>query len=122
MQKIIPLLTLALCLCTSHLMATVIYVDSSNISGFQDGTTWVTAFINPQSAINISGTGDSVWLAKGTYQPIANTSFSMKEAVKVLGGFLNTYTSIGQRNWQNNITILKGSPLRLSIKNYCTQM
>lgn len=113
MNKRIVLLTLLLSLFSLKSMATVWYVDSANVSGYQDGTEWAYAFTNPQLAINVASAGDSVWIAKGTYQPIVNTSYSMKEGVRIFGGFLNTYTSFVQRNWQMNITILKGNGSRV---------
>ena len=88
--------------------ATVIYVDSANTNAFQDGSSWTAALTDLQLAINTAYFGDSIWVAKGTYQPINNATFSMKNGVKMLGGFLNTDTNITQRNWLNNISKLKG--------------
>lgn len=90
-------------------MATVKYVDSANTSGFQDGLSWASAYTNPQAAINAASSGDSVWIAKGTYQPALNTYYSMKAGVKIFGGFLNTNTSFAQRNYTANVTVLKGN-------------
>ncbi len=98
-----------LCLLTTRAFATIIYVDSSNAGGFQDGHSWATAFSSLQTGINNADAGDSVWVAKATYQPSVGVSFNMKEGVKVFGGFLNTYTSFAQRDWQNIVTILKGN-------------
>jgi hypothetical protein len=72
------------------LNATVIYVDSSHVSGTQNGLTWATAFSNFQAGINATNTGDSLWVAGGSYQPPTGGFFVMKEGVKIFGGFTNT--------------------------------
>jgi len=85
------------------------YVDGS-VSASGDGTSWATAFKTLQEALNtISGQAypsDSILVAKGTYMPDVNQSFSMIEGVKIVGGFPN---GGGERDIVNNITILKGN-------------
>jgi|GEM_PF-2758615 len=95
----------------SKLRATIIYVDSANVSGLQTGASWITAFSGFQEGINAANAGDSVWVAKGTYMSdsVNLYSFNMKEGVKILGGFLNTDTVYEQRDWENNVTTLKGT-------------
>ncbi len=109
MNKKILLLTMAMCLVLTRLMATVVYVDSSNTAGTQDGTAWGSAFYNFQDGIDAAVAGDTIWVAKGSYQPLPSSSFVLKEGVKIFGGFLNTHTSFAQRSAQSNLTQLKGS-------------
>ena len=55
-----------------------------------------------------------VWVAKGTYRPAASdrtVSFQPKEGVGVYGGFAGSETSLSQRDWVANPTILSGDLL-----------
>ncbi len=90
------------------LSATVRYVKSGS-SGSAPYTTWATADGNLQTVIDYSSAGDTIWVAAGTYLPALNTSFAMKEGVKIFGGFTGTETNISQRDWEANVTILKGN-------------
>lgn len=75
------------------------------------GTSWSNASGDLQAMINASAAGDEVWVAQGTYQPAAGQWFSMKEGVKIYGGFPanNDNATLGQRNWALHPTILKGN-------------
>jgi len=46
----------------------VIYVDA-NAGGGGDGSSWVNAYTNLQSALDVAITGNSIWVAAGTYKP-----------------------------------------------------
>lgn len=87
------------------------YVDSANVTGTHDGRSWATAYNKLEDALTAYriAAGDTVWVAKGTYSPAASQSYVMPEGVKILGGFLNTDTTISKRNWTANKTILKGN-------------
>lgn len=89
--------------------ATVVYVDSSNTNANQNGASWTTAFSGFQNAINAAASGDTLWVARGTYSPPSGGSFTMKEGVKIFGGFRNTYSNLNQRNWSANPTYLRGN-------------
>ncbi len=55
--------------------------------------------------------GDEVWVASGTYVPSQNdrnASFVIPSGVKVLGGFSGKETSVSQRDFTVNRTILSG--------------
>jgi predicted outer membrane repeat protein len=108
-MKKLSFLVVLLCLATANLWARVVYVDSSNVAGFQDGTSWITAYSSFQAGIDDAFSGDSVWVATATYSPAINTSFSMKDGVEIYGGFTNTASSFNQRNTVTNVTILKGN-------------
>jgi hypothetical protein len=97
--------------------ATIRYVDSSHVGGTQNGTSWATAYAGLQAGIDAAMSGDSVWVASGTYQSPSFTGIVMKEGVKILGGFLNTHTDISQRNWTANLTTIKSSNYRAIINN-----
>jgi len=104
MNKRMLLLGLLLSFFSLQSKATIVYVDSAHVGGVQNGTSWATAYSNITSAVASSLT-DSIWVAKGTYQTNQNSIPS----AKIFGGFLNTDTSVAQRNWQNNTTRFKAT-------------
>jgi len=88
------------------------YVDSSVYVGSNlaiNGASWIKAYNTFQAAVIAAVPGDTIWVAKGTYQPFNNSSFSTKTNMVVYGGFIDTATVITSRDWINNQTILKGS-------------
>lgn len=82
------------------------YVKSSATGG---GTSWADAG-DFQTIINGAASGDSVFVAGGTYLPAV--SFSMKEGVKIYGSFAGTETSLSQRRLATNIAAGNGSVLK----------
>lgn len=87
------------------------YVKSSG-NDASAGTSWGTAFATLQHALSVASAGSQIWVASGTYKPTTTTdrsiSFQLKNGVAVYGGFAGTESSLGQRNWQTNVTILSG--------------
>lgn len=82
-----------------------------NATGAGNGTGWADAFTSLQPALAAANTGiiNEIWVAKGTYQPAAGQSFVMVEGTSIYGGFAGTESSLEQRNWKANITILQGN-------------
>ena len=108
-------MTLMLCMSAS---AEIFYVNSNATAG-GDGSSWETAFNYLQDALDVtvSGRGDQVWIAQGTYYPDDGTnvtegdrlaSFIIKDQVALYGGFIGIETDLAQRNWESNPTILSG--------------
>ncbi|MBS1605499.1 MAG: right-handed parallel beta-helix repeat-containing protein, partial [Bacteroidetes bacterium] len=63
-----------------------------------------------QTAINTAGAGDSIFVAQGTYQPASGQSFTMKDGVKIYGGFAGTETSLADRDLTaGHISTLNGN-------------
>lgn len=82
-------------------------------AGTGNGSSWANASSSLQIIINNASDGDEVWVAQGTY----NGGFSMKEGVKIYGGFTGTETTLSQRNWYNNKTILDGGNMQRVVIN-----
>lgn len=78
------------------------------------GVSWQDASGDLQEMVNVSSPGDQVWVASGTYT--GESTFTMKEGVNVYGGFAGTETSLDQRDWQVNVTILDGNYERMVLK------
>lgn len=87
------------------------YVRAS-ATGAGTGLSWTDAFPLLQSALQVAGPGDTVWVAEGTYKPTAttdrNASFKPSVQVCLFGGFAGTETSAGQRNEATHPTVLTG--------------
>ncbi|MCL4487581.1 MAG: hypothetical protein M1570_05570 [Chloroflexi bacterium] len=53
-----------------------------------------------------------LWVAAGTYKPTTDTNrsatFQLKNGVALYGGFAGTETSLSQRDWTTNVTVLSG--------------
>ena len=92
-------------------MGPVIYVDWS-ATGNDNGYSWTDAYSELRSALSAAGSGDSIWVAAGTYKPTAGTdrtaSFCLKNGVALLGGFDGSEITHGERNWMVNETVLSG--------------
>ena len=83
-----------------------------------DGLSWATAKATIQAALEIAGVGDDIWVAAGTYYPTSSNGmdpgnerayhFRLKEGVFLYGGFNGAETSLEQRDWETNLTLLSG--------------
>ena len=96
----------------AYLPDSVLYVDQDAGGGANDGTSWTDAFVDLQTALLVADTGDEIWVAKGTYHPTADAdrtvSFDLKAGVDLYGGFAGTETTLEQRDWTTNATLLSG--------------
>lgn len=79
-----------------------------------DGTSWATAFRSVQQAINAASSiyiicmspEDAIWVKRGTYY--LSSQIDVNKVVLIYGGFNGTETSLNQRDWKNNETIIDG--------------
>ncbi|HEY3386138.1 MAG TPA: right-handed parallel beta-helix repeat-containing protein, partial [Saprospiraceae bacterium] len=97
----------------------ILYVDK-DATGNNNGSSWANAFLKLQDALALACTCEvatQIWVANGTYYPDEGTlqtnnsrtsSFQLCNNKAVYGGFNGTETTLSQRNWQTNITILSG--------------
>ncbi|TCO07767.1 choice-of-anchor Q domain-containing protein [Natronoflexus pectinivorans] len=80
--------------------------------GTGDGSSWSNAS-SLVGAINNYIHGDEIWVQSGIYKPTSSTnrnaSFELKRGMKLYGGFAGNETSLNQRNWVKNKTILSGN-------------
>ncbi len=101
---------------------TIRYV-TENGSNDKTGISWEHASDDLQAMINLSVSGDEVWVANGTYKPtqkLAETdlagnptterdkSFLLKSGVRVYGGFAGNEILLSERNAIHTQTILSG--------------
>ncbi len=101
-----------------------IYVDAA-ATGANSGASWTDAFADLQDALAIAVSGDSLWVAAGTYYPSSTgdrgATFQMMNGVVMYGGFTGVETSLSQRAPFANQTTLSGDigvPLNSSDNSY----
>ena len=96
--------------------AGTIYVDASATSP-GTGTSWASAYTSLQNALAAAVSGDQIWVAAGVYYPdegggVTNddrtATFTMLNGVAIYGGFAGTEPSLGERDWDANVTVLSG--------------
>jgi predicted outer membrane repeat protein len=93
----------------------VIFVNAA-ATGANDGSSWADAYVRLTDAIAAASPGDQVWVAAGRYTPgpapsaggSRDASFVLKNRVALYGGFAGGETSLSQRDWTTNRTILSG--------------
>jgi hypothetical protein len=105
------------CVCLSFVIQaqTLWHVDSSSAAVSPTGISWSSALTDLQDALDSAASGDTIWVAEGTYFADRGTgsrdsSFVMRTGVVLLGGFstANDDTTLASRDWTTNLTILSG--------------
>jgi hypothetical protein len=90
----------------------LIYYVKWDAGGANNGSSWLDAYTDLQSALAAAFSGDEIWVAAGTYKPTAGTdrtiSFTLKNGVAMYGGFAGTEASRTQRDYETNVTVLSG--------------
>jgi hypothetical protein len=89
----------------------IIYVDD-NAGGANDGSSWIDAYTDFQSALTASTVGDEIWVAGGWYRTTSTTNrdirFEMKDSLQIYGGFAGIETDRNARDWSINKSQLTG--------------
>lgn len=80
-----------------------------NALGGNNGTAWIDAYNDLQSALADLGCRQ-IWVAAGFYQPGSdpNDSFILRNNVAIYGGFVGTELNLDERNPAVNRTVLTG--------------
>jgi hypothetical protein len=106
----------------------VVYVNQTVATGNGNGSSWYNAAIELADALYDAKNNSAIqqiWVAKGTYKPLykaaetdingipttdRHCAFVLVSGVCIYGGFTGavTETTLNQRNWDNNPTILSG--------------
>jgi predicted outer membrane repeat protein len=80
--------------------------------GSNNGSSWANAYTDLKIALGAVGSGDTVWVAGGTYTPTTTTdryaTFTLVDDTFLYGGFAGSETSLSQRDISANETILSG--------------
>lgn len=119
MQRYLRAMVIGVALCASSIVsATDIHVDVTASEG-GNGQAWSTAFKHLQDALTAASAGDIIWVANGTYYPDLDNdhqsgtgdpdaTFTLKDDVRLLGGFAGDETGMAERDPVANVTILSG--------------
>ena len=84
---------------------TAVFHVSTNGNDALSGSSWPLAKRTVASAVAAANGGDSIWVAAGRYPERITT----KPDVALYGGFAGVETTVTQRNWQTNLSILDGT-------------
>lgn len=89
-----------------------IYVDL-DATGSNNGTTWDNAFTSVNDAVEAAQDGDEIWIAAGTYLPVAptenpDTALYVDVNISIFGGFAGGETSLDERDPLTNRTTISG--------------
>src|SRR6056297_3397667 len=119
MKYFLLVVTVLLC-CSPALYSqseAVYYVDSK-ANGGGDGSSWQNAFKTLQQALDVAQDPAEIWVAAGIYYPESAYDmgeddfrlrhFRMKNGVAVYGGFSGEETTLEERDWKENRTVLSG--------------
>lgn len=90
----------------------------ADAAGSNDGTSWQNAFTDLSAAIHATSSG-AIWVAAGVYKPTTDVNglvpanarlktFKLKNGIAIYGGFAGTESTLSERNWDNNKTVLSG--------------
>ncbi|UBM58801.1 hypothetical protein LAG90_18550 [Marinilongibacter aquaticus] len=119
MRNTIKLIACSLVLCIQTIQGQTVRYIKTTVSGTGDGTSWANASTDIQAMLDANGV-DEVWVAKGTYKPMAyptgcsncsssrDYSFSIPAGKKLVGGFTGTENTKSQRDIAGNRTVLSG--------------
>ena len=105
--------TILLAFFCTNLSAATIYVKPTG-DDQNTGLSWAQAYQTLSRALYMAGNGDQIWVAAGTYKPqnqgpsSCAPFFYVGKNVKIYGGFAGTETTLAQRNFVTNETILSG--------------
>ncbi len=92
---------------TSTGYAATWYVDSDHlISG--DGTSWHEAVLTIQEAVSLAASWDEIWVREGVYNLSSTITINDRDLL-LYGGFSGYETSLDQRDWVKNETIIDGT-------------
>ena len=124
--RLFVLAVLAQLILASASSAAVIYV-SPGAGGDNNGTSWVDAYTNLQTAITNSVSSDEIWIKAGTYIPASAPNyksappgaayyhFHLKNGVSLYGGFAGDESTLAERDISAHPTILSGNNARYRI-------
>ena len=81
--------------------------------GLNNGSSWIDAFTDLQTALDVAVAGDEVWVAEGFYLPTTgidrNKRFTLASNVRLYGGFSGSETNLTERDPYAHPTVLSGN-------------
>lgn len=106
-----PIMAAATLIMAATAQADVFRVNPDNASPIQDGASWGTGYTTIQAAIDAADAlpgQHQVWVAADSYKE----TVVMADGVSLYGGFAGTETSLSERDWIANETIIDGEDTR----------
>ncbi len=83
---------------------------NAGATGANNGSSWANAYTDLSVAITNAPANSQLWIATGTYKPGAtrNDFFDIQNGLELYGGFAGNETTLSQRDFTSNLTILSG--------------
>ncbi|NCC53118.1 MAG: hypothetical protein EOM20_18155, partial [Spartobacteria bacterium] len=108
----ITILSVAFILLPYAAEGAVVYVNHAAV-GAQDGSSWDDAFPLLQDGLAAAVPGDEVWVAAGLYKPGSlgdsrTNTYWIDKTISLYGGFAGDESSLSERDWEANLTVLSG--------------
>jgi hypothetical protein len=108
---LVCLLLLSLPLAPARASGVVRYA-APTARGSGDCSSWDNA-CTLQTALTDAIAGDQIWIQAGVHKPTTNpldrtAAFALKNDVAMYGGFAGTESTLSERNWVANVTVLSG--------------
>lgn len=110
----LPLITIVACAISAGAQVFV----KADATGSNDGTSWQNAYTDLSAAIHATTSG-AIWVAAGIYKPTTDENgqvpadarlktFKFKKGIAIYGGFAGSESTLSERNWDSNKTVLSG--------------
>ncbi|MDR1181170.1 MAG: T9SS type A sorting domain-containing protein [Bacteroidales bacterium] len=109
--KKIAVMALLSMVLTTEINAQQIWYVTQGGNGNQNGTSWINAAsgVMLQTIIsNASLQGGQIWVAEGDYYAPVPDGFRIYDNIELYGGFAGWENHLEQRDFNSNITVLKG--------------
>ena len=89
----------------------IIHVDQATGNIANSGTSWSEALPTITDALAQAGTGEHIWVASGTYSE--GGTLNIPSGSTIYGGFANGQTSVDDRDFGSNETVINGSTVQV---------
>jgi len=104
-RSLLQIVLVLLCLHGSRsVQANTLFVQLTG-SDSNNGSSWQQAKRTVKATLSVAQAGDQIWVAAGTY----TENITLLSGVALYGGFTGIETSLSQRNWSVDRTILDGN-------------
>ncbi|MBN1902381.1 hypothetical protein JW926_13735, partial [Candidatus Sumerlaeota bacterium] len=114
MSNFVKTLSLILLIIINSIGSATTYHVKNDGDDASSGTSWKTAFKTILHSLDVSETGDEIWVKEGIYKEGKTIDSG---GVSLYGGFAGTETDLSQRNFRGHQTAIDGEDSYQCIRN-----